>query len=292
MLANSTVKKDCTSMFSVKDMSADDIPFAVRLTNTMNWNMAEGDFEFMMELEPKGCFVLLYNSERVGIVTTISFGKIGWFGNLIISEEHRKKGAGSLLATHALKYLKDNNVKTVGLYSYIETVPFYERLGFACNSYFIILKGKGFSSLTDSHIRAGAKADIQKIIDYDSSCLGFSRRKLLEPLLLYPDNLFYIYAENGEVLGYAIAKIYRGVAELGPLVCHHQRSEIAVNLLKATLNKLDGLEVSMCISEKQTALLNILKHHGFGEKFRVARMFHGPPLDNDCICIAESLERG
>lgn len=278
-------------MFSVKNMSKDDITFAVRLTDTMDWNLAEGDFDFMMELEPKGCFVLLYNSERVGIVTTISFGNIGWLGNLIVSEQHRKKGAGSSLASHAVKYLKNNNVETVGLYAYTEKVPFYERLGFTYDSYFIVLSGNGFSSPTDSHIRKGGKADIQKIIDYDCSSLGFSRRKLLEPILLNSDNRCYIY-ENREMAGYAIAKVYHGMAEAGPMVCHQGCNEIAINLLKAVLNSLDGLEVSMCIPEKQMALLGILKRHGFSEKFRVARMFHGPPFNDKCICMAESLERG
>ena len=278
-------------MFSVKNMSTDDITFAVRLTDTMDWNLAEGDFDFMMELEPKGCFVLLDDSEKVGIVTTIGFGNIGWLGNLIISEQHRKKGAGSFLASHAVKYLKNNNVETVGLYAYTEKVPFYDRLGFTYDSYFIVLSGNGFSSPTDSQIRGGEKADIQKIIDYDCSCLGFSRRKLLEPILLGSDNRCHIY-ENREMAGYAIAKVYHGMAEAGPLVCHQGCNEIAINLLRAVLNGLDGLEVSMCIPKKQTALLDVLKRHGFSEKFRVVRMFHGLPFNNNCVCIAESLERG
>jgi len=278
-------------MFSVKNMVAEDIPFAVRLGNTMDWNLAEGDFEFMMELEPKGCFVLFFDSERVGIVTTISFGNIGWFGNLIVTEQHRKKGAGSLLTSHAVNYLKHNNVETVGLYAYSEKVPFYERLGFKYDSYFAVLSGNGISSVTDSHVREGGKGDIQKIIDCDCSCLGFSRKKLLEPVLLDSDNLCYIY-ENGEMEGYAIAKVYHGMAEAGPIVCHQGCNEIAIKLLKAVLNGLNGLEISMCIPKKHTALLDVLKRHGFSEKFSVARMFYGPPFRDKCICLAESLERG
>jgi GNAT superfamily N-acetyltransferase len=278
-------------MFRIKNMSTDDITFAVRLTDTMDWNLAEEDFKFMMKLEPKGCFVLLDDSERVGIATTIGFGNVGWLGNLIVSEQHVKKGAGSLLASHAVKYLKKSNVKTVGLYAYTERVPFYERLSFTFDSHFTVLSGNGFSSPTDSHIREGGKADIQKIIDYDCSCLGFSRKKLLEPILLDADNRCYIY-ENREMAGYAIAKVYYRMAEAGPLICHQGCNEIAIKLLKAVLNGLDGLEVYMCIPKKQTALLDVLKGHGFSEKFRVARMFHGPPFNNKCICMAESLERG
>jgi len=257
----------------------------------MEWNLAEGDFKFIMKLEPKGCFVLFSDSERVGIVTTISFGNVGWFGNLIVSEQHRKKGAGSLLASHAVNYLKHNNVETVGLYAYTEKVPFYERLGFKYDSHFIVLSGNGFSSQIDSHIRDGEKGDMQKIIDYDCSCLGFTRRKLLEPILLDSDNLCYIY-ENKGMAGYAIAKVYQGMAEAGPIVCHQGCNEISIKLLKAVLNGLNGLEVSMCIPKKQTALLDVFKRHGFSEKFRVARMFHGPPFSDNCTCLTESLERG
>jgi GNAT superfamily N-acetyltransferase len=278
-------------MFNVKNMSTEDIKFAVRLADTMDWNLTEEDFKFMMKLEPKGCFVLFSNSKRVGIVTTISYGNIGWFGNLIVSEQHRKKGAGSLLASHAVNYLKHNKVETVGLYAYTGKVPFYERLGFKYDSYFVVLSGNGFSSQIDSHIRERGKADIQKIIDYDYSCLGFSRRKLLEPFLLDSDSLCYIY-KNRKIAGYAIAKVYQRMAEAGPIVCYQGCNEIAIKLLKAVLNGLDGLGVSMCIPKGHRALLEFLKENGFSEKFRVARMFHGPPFNDKCICLAESLERG
>jgi GNAT superfamily N-acetyltransferase len=279
-------------MFSVKNMSGEDVSFAVRLSNTMDWDLVKDDFEFMMELEPNGCFVLLHNSERAGIVTTVSFGKMGWFGNLIVSEEYREKGAGSLLASHAVNYLKNNNVETVGLYSYVDKIHFYERLGFTCDSYFTVMSGNGFSSPNNSNIREKRKTDIERIIDYDCSCLGVSRRKLLEPILLYQDNVCYVYVESEEIIGYIIAKVYRGVAEIGPLVCDEGRSDVAVSLLKAVLDRLDGLKVSMFVSEKQKVLLTTLESNGFVRSFRVARMFHGPPFVSDCVCMAESLERG
>ena len=74
-------------MFNVKNMQVSDFPFAVQLANTMNWNMTIKDFEFMLKLEPQGCFVLLHNKERVGIATIVTFGKVGWFGNFIVYPE-------------------------------------------------------------------------------------------------------------------------------------------------------------------------------------------------------------
>lgn len=279
-------------MLHLKNMSLEDLEFAVRITDSMSWNLLEEDFKFMMHLEPDGCFVLLSDSERIGIATTISFDKVGWIGNVIVSESHRKQGAGSLLVRHCVKYLASKNVETVGLYSYIDKVAFYRRLGFEYNSEFTVLKGKGFSSPPKAGLREVTKENIQEVIDYDQSCFGASRRKLLEPILLDPHNLYYMAIEDGRISGYAAAKVYEEVAEVGPVVCRQGRNNIAIDLLKATLHRLRGFEVSMCVPKKENTILNMLKRAKFSENFRVAKMFLGPPVVKDCIYMAESLERG
>jgi GNAT superfamily N-acetyltransferase len=279
-------------MFHIKKMSLDDLGFAVRITDLMSWNLVEEDFKFMMHLEPDGCFVLLSNSERIGIATTVSFGEVGWVGNVIVSENRRKQGAGSLLVRHCVKYLANKNVKTIGLYSYIDKAPFYRRLGFKYDSEFSVLKGKSFSSPSRAGVREATKEDMQEVIDYDQTCFGASRRKLLEPILLNPHNLCYVSTEDDQILGYIVAKVYDEMAEIGPSVCRQGRNGIAINLLKAVLNRLQGFEVSMCVPKKESAILNMLKGASFSENFHVARMFFGRPVVKDCIYMAESLERG
>ena len=90
------------SMFHVEKMKTENVPFAVQLANTVNWNMTANDFMFMMKLEPQGCFVQFHDKERVGIATTISFEEAGWLGNFILKEDARGKGAGTYLLKHAL----------------------------------------------------------------------------------------------------------------------------------------------------------------------------------------------
>ena len=279
-------------MFHIKNMSTEDFAFAVRLTDTMDWNLVEEDFEFMTELEPDGCFVVLDDSERMGLATTISFGKVGWLGNVIVSENYRGRGVGSLLVRYSLECLTNKYVEAVGLYAYVDKVPFYRRLGFEYDSGFVVLNGKGSSSPVGAHPREAGKDDIREIINLDRLCFGASRRKLLEPLLLDSGNLCYVSIKDGRVLGFVVAKVYEGVAEVGPLVCRRGCSDIAIDLLKTTLNRLEGLEVSMCIPEKESAIINTLMRSGFSEAFHVARMFYGNPIVNDCIYVAESLERG
>ena len=279
-------------MFRVKNMTVDDYAFGVQVTDEMRWGLSRADFEFMMELEPKGCFVLFDGLERVGIATTVSFGRTGWFGNLIVRENYRERGAGSLLVEHSVKYLKKRNVETVGLYAYVDRVPFYERLGFRHELEFAVLKGKGFSSAVRTDLRRVGEQDIQEVVDYDCICFGSNRRRLLDPIIKDSDNICYMSVEDGQISGYSVAKVYRKMAELGPLICRGERSDVAIDLLKTTLNSLEGLEVSMCVPRKESAILRMLMASGFKENFRVTRMFLGSHVAEDCIYIAESLERG
>jgi GNAT superfamily N-acetyltransferase len=273
-------------------MSAEDFAFAINITDQMNWDLTEADFAFMLRLELGGCFVLLDGSEKVGIATTVSFGELGWFGNLIVQNDKRKKGGGSLLVNHALKYLTAKRVKSVGLYAYPSKIPFYTRLGFKYDSDFIVLKGKSTSSSVTTGVSEAGKGNLEKIFDFDKDCFGASRRKVLEPILLDSGNISYAILEGKQLLGFVAAKVYDKTAELGPLVCSPRRSDVAIRLISAVLGRLNGSEVSLCLHEREASILDALIKRGFSESFKVSRMFHGSYISKNCIYAAESLERG
>ncbi|MDH5482461.1 MAG: GNAT family N-acetyltransferase [Candidatus Bathyarchaeota archaeon] len=273
-------------------MSPEDFKFAVRLTDTKGWKFIEEDFQFMKELEPEGCFVLFEDSERIGIVTSINFGEIGWLGNLIVKEKYRRRGAGAMLARQVIAYLTSKNVETVGLYAYMDIIPFYEKIGFKYDSDFTVLEGKAFASQVGTNLIEARREDYQKIVEFDSYYFGASRKKLLEAILRNASNLCYLAVEDGRILGYVMTKVYEGIAEIGPLVCQSGRSDIAIDLIRSIFNRLESFEVSFCILRKEEAILNFLKKSGIDERFHVARMFFRPTSLKECTYIAESLERG
>jgi GNAT superfamily N-acetyltransferase len=278
-------------MFQVKAMSAKDYPFAVRLANTMNWNMTQQDLEFIASLEPDGCFVLVKGAEQVGMVTCISYGSAGWFGNLIVKEEERNKGAGTLLVKHAIDYFHGKGIETVGLYAYPQLVDFYASLGFERDEDFTILQTTPAQS-TEEDLPKIAVQNFQAVAEFDKCCFGWDRHKLLEAIVLAKGNLGYFCSEKGRVVGYVAAKVYGNMAEVGPLMCQPDRVDVAERLLSCVLGKLEGLSVYLCVPKKETALISKLVQLGFVEKFSVTRMFLGHVTAKDCIYLAESLERG
>jgi hypothetical protein len=106
------------------------------------------------------------------------------------------------------------------------------------------------------------------------------------------NNLCFASMNGKEVNGYILAKVYESMAEVGPLVCSPDEESLAIGLLETALSRLQGRHVSLYLPEKQSGLLKFLESAGFQKDFSLSRMFLGAPKVQDCIYIAESLERG
>ena len=279
-------------MFRVRRMKQEDFPFAVELANTMNWNMTQEDFAFNANLEPQGCFTLMHDLEPIGVATCISYGSIGWFGNLLVNPTYRRKGAGTLLVKHATNYLRSIGTEAIGLYAYMHLTGFYQKLGFKRNADFAVLKAQTVSAKPEGKLRPFEKQDLAALVEFDSRCFGASRRKLLKPILLNTKNLCYVSANGCEINGYVATKTYETMTEVGPLVCSRKNPEVAVSLLKTALSQLHSQETWMLVPTSETALISTAEKAGFREDFRVPRMFLGSAAADNCVQIAESLERG
>ena len=279
-------------MFQVKSMNTSDFRFATKLANTMNWNMSVEDFEFMSMLEPEGCFVVYQGSERLGIATCVSFDNIGWFGNLIVKEKIRNSGVGSFLVKHAVDYLQNKGVKTIGLYAYPNLAGFYGNLGFKKDEDFFVLRSEDLASLRDETLPKVKKLQIKEIEEFDSRCFGGNRKKLLESIKFEKGNMSYYKSVSNEIIGYVAATVYETMAWVGPLMCKPGNVNTVFSLLKTVLAKLTGLSVYTVLPKKETAVADMLFSIGFKEDFSVSRMFLGPSAAKDCIYLAESLERG
>ncbi|HTY75806.1 MAG TPA: GNAT family N-acetyltransferase [Candidatus Nanoarchaeia archaeon] len=279
-------------MLQVKILTKKDYNFAVELANTMNWNMAAEDFEFNASLEQDGCLLLIDGKERLGIATCISYGKIGWFGNLIVREDYRKRGGGSILVKHAINYLQKKGVETIGLYAYPNLQGFYEKMGFKFNMDFTILAAEHLEPATPETIPKIGRRQFQGIVEFDSQYFGAKREGLLKSIILQRGNASYYVSEGKEVMGYVAATIYESMAWVGPLICKPNRHDVAASLIKSVFSDIGKRSVYAVVSKTDIPLLEVFSSFGFREEFFVSRMFLGKATAKNCIYIAESLERG
>jgi GNAT superfamily N-acetyltransferase len=279
-------------MFKIKLMHPEDFSFATELANTMDWNMAPEDFQFMSQLEPEGCLVLFDDSKPIGIATCISYGKMGWFGNLIVKKEIRHRGAGSLLVKHAINYLQSKGVETIGLYAYPNLLNFYGNFGFKADESFVVLQAQTINSSRTEPLPEIGKLHFQAISKFDKDCFGGDRAKLLESIILEQGNLGYYLSNCTGVVGFIAATVYETMAWVGPLMCKEGNVDEASKLLKGVVGKLSSKKVFVALPRKETTLTDLLSVNGFKEVFSVVRMYLGSNAARNCIYLAESLERG
>jgi GNAT superfamily N-acetyltransferase len=279
-------------MLATKVMKKEDFQFAAELANTMDWQMKPEDFQFMTQLEPEGSFVVLDNSKPVGIATSISYGKAGWFGNLIVKEEYRHKGVGTLLVNHAVNYLQRKGVETIGLYAYPHLKQFYSNLGFKSNEDFTVLHTQLKQTPRQKELSKITKIDIPAIVEFDKKCFGGDRTNLLESIISETHNHGYKITNNDRIIGFVASTVYESAAWIGPLVCRQNDFDTAILLAREVLAKLGNKDVYAVLPKASSPLLDDFLGFGFKEWFFVSRMFLGKAVKNCCVHLAESLERG
>lgn len=272
-------------------MDFSDITSAITLTNTVEWGLTESDFRFMLDLEPKGCFVVYDTNKLIGVLTTIQFEHQGWMGNVIVDSNYRGKNIGSRLVQHAMQYLRKCGVRTIGLYAYLDVIPFYNQLGFKRDERFVFLVGSGYQCDCLPHILPMRDRDFKKALTLDKRCFGVSREKLLKPIFFGSKKFCYATYDGDELVGFIMGGQYLKTAEIGPLICRSQ--DKAADLLTTLLRHFINLDVYIGIPESKSKILLVLNELGFRESFKVLRMYYGlKPQDNGCIVAVESLERG
>ncbi len=277
---------------SIRSIQQDDFCQTVALTDLMNWRLDVEDLYFMTEIEPQGCFVALKDTNVVGFISSISLGKMGWIGNVIVIPKERKKGIGAALVKEALNHLHSKGVTTIGLYAYRKVVPFYEKFGFKSSRNYSWL-GCIKSSWSGEIIPKLVSRDFNAILEFDEQCFGASRKRLLEAIYKSHRSMCIATIREGRPTAYLMAVKSSLSAEIGPWVCERGHEEEGFRLFKSLGNELAGLETHVGVPSDRHDLVGFLSGLGFVEDFPIVRMYNGPaPVDADCALAMESLERG
>ena len=73
--------------FTVNDIA----PF-LALAEGEGWLCDRSEFEFLLRSFPQGCFTYREGEDTLGYVTSVSYGRSGWIGNLMVCPEVRQHG--------------------------------------------------------------------------------------------------------------------------------------------------------------------------------------------------------
>jgi ribosomal protein S18 acetylase RimI-like enzyme len=252
-------------------MTREDIPFAVGITDKEDWGYVEEDFEKILELGPKGCFVAHDKDHNVGMLTTVNYGRTAWIGNVVVETERRKENIGSDLILHAVDHLQKESVESIGLYSYLDAVSFYEGIGFKQSFRVGRFSGSGRET-TGSSTRKFVMEALPAMAMFDQKYFPGDRTEILSMIAKNDPDLIF-WAGNGEVRGYIAGFCSPKACEIGPWVCDPHAPDLAEALLRDCFTALGDKEKSLAVPMENGAAVTIVNENGLSKDFEVVAMF-------------------
>ncbi len=265
-------------MLKIRKMRNEDIQFAIRLSNQEKWGVTRGDLTRILQLDPRGSFIAVYGSRRVGLLTTTSYGrKLAWIGNVIVDRKHRGNHIGRTLVQNAIEHLQTTKVKHIGLYCFDENVRFYRRLGFVRDASFVRLhrRPKPYHP-SPFQGKAAPSLSLRELLSADRKAFGADRSRLIQMILRTKAGWYLGAANSASARSYMLVKKYRDMFEFGPWVCIRPQKDEPRQMLRLVLGKTaeKSIEVS-CLRNHRNAFL-LLRRNGFDVVRHGYRMY----LDN------------
>jgi ribosomal protein S18 acetylase RimI-like enzyme len=249
-----------------------DIEFALAQTKREGWDSTAELFETCLAHDPDGCFIAEADGQRVGMVTTTRHSRTAWVGNLIVPPEHRGRGIGTHLMTHAMAHLSSQGVRTIRLEADPPGMKLYRRLGFVDE--FESLRFQLSPHRVDERCAAAAitPADLPAIAAFDAAYFGDRRDRLLK-LLFEQARAAYRLAESGPIRGYALVVPSRAGIRIGPWVTAD--GQAAESLLQSILAEWSDTTIVLGVPALNRDAIDLLESYGFARTPSCLRMVYG-----------------
>lgn len=217
---------------------SEDLDFAVKLTHDEHWFYTHLEIGRMLEIDPEGSFVYEEDGKRLGFITTVSYGRTGVIGHLIVSKEARRRRIGESLLLEALDHLSTKDLDSIMLYASGDGQKLYSRHGFTSRQQALVLH----TQLEAQYVREGLKAcapltanDLPAVIEMDRELFGDDRSRIMKILFRdYPQGAFKL-ERDGRLLGFIMGRPDHIGFDLGPWECVSEDPKDAEMLLDALL---------------------------------------------------------
>jgi len=269
-------------MVVIRPLTKDDANFVLGLTRREDWKeYISLDIVRYLECEPNGCFMAEDRGKPIGHVFSISYGKAGWIGLLIVHPDHRGRGVGTMLMITAINYLKGIGIETVRLEAVPEAVRLYQRLGFVeefdslrfCKE---LKRERVHAQSLRKEAFIVQKKDLEKLASFDSKYFGINRLKVLQHLHRdYPQNCLAA-REGRRIIGYIVGRKTLKGHWLGPWVCNPTRPDMAKRLFLSCVEALDRKgELRVGVTAVNSSGIRLLADLGFRQISKSVRMIWG-----------------
>ena len=265
---------------TIRAFRPNDIPFGMMLKDIAGWNQLPADWERLIALEPEGCFVARYDGRDVGTATVTAYQKrFGWVGMVLVHPDMRRKGIGTMLLGHGIRYLERKDVTAVKLDATAAGKELYLTLDFADECLLERRQGRGetFVSPADPPIvssPAALSGIVGRLCEYDGPVFGADRSRVLRRLMVEPGVHSGVAVDpGGAIRGYVMVRRGSGRHYIGPWVADNADAGRA--LWRWALSRIPGepFFVDVCLANPDVD--GIVPEELFPLQRRLIRMVRG-----------------
>ncbi len=296
-------------------LDRDDLPFANSLRALAGWNQTLGDWERLLAIAPKGCFLAEWNGTPAGTATTIVYGpELAWIGMVLVHPEFRRRGIGRALLRHCIDSLRGRGVRCIKLDATPLGRTVYRGLGFRDEwslrrwvrspaPPLVAFHEPGRADLPigldarqrvptglmdpmrdlgieeaarDASLRAWRAADEQLLGPLDASAFGVSRQRLLPALASQSRSAVVLEPEPGCPTGFGLLRPGSQALYLGPVVA--TSADAGIRVIEALVAASEGQMIFWDVPDENWAAVAWAEQHGFTVQRPLTRMFLGENL--------------
>lgn len=266
-------------MFSLRLMTAGDIPLGMRLRQQAGWNQTEADWRRCLELQPDGCFVAEHEGVPVGTVTTCIFGSVAWIAMVLVDVAMRGRGIGRGLLNEALAFLDGRGIASVRLDATPLGRPLYQSLGFV--EEYTLIRHEGVASADkiaattaeEIIVRTMPTSQLERVLQLDRHITSTDRQALLRRLFAESSEEWHIAGRGEEVLGYAAARSGSRAWQIGPCMATIEAGPL---LLAHAGQRHAGHDVFLDIPADNQTAITAVQAAGLVPQRPLYRMGRGP----------------
>jgi len=287
------------SDYAIRSLTADELQHAVDWAGREGWNPGVHDAECFRPTDPDGFLGGFLDGEMISSVSAVNYDDtFSFLGFYIVRPEFRHEGHGIELAQHALAHCEGRNM---GLDAVIEQQENYRKSGFhtVYNNYRfgatvreILPKlgqvlGNGVTSI---------ETPTDALLAYDRKLFPAPRNMFLQSWLSAYHHISRVYAENGQIKGYATLRPCQSGYKVGPLFADDPgiAQALLASLLAAVPEDHHEQQVFVDMPQPNTAAFTLASQLGLEKVFETARMYssHAPDIDLNRIFGVTTFELG
>lgn len=267
------------SDLGLRDATLDDLPAIAALRESVGWGVAGWALHAVIGQPHARCLVAVDRDGAVaGVGSGIVYGPLGFIGNMIIAEPHRRRGVGSAILAAIVAYLEDAGCARLELNATSEGRPLYERHGFRSRGNSATARIPRDAALEpdpDTAVRRASRADLHAQAAYDRPRFGGDRRTLLQILTDAPEVVTLLAENAGGIAGYACVRTDE--SRIGPMVA--ETPALAASLLRHAFDLMPhALDVRLNLPPNNAPGAAWLEQLGVQVEPWDGRMGRGPEL--------------